>query len=96
MHEVCGLGKTCSRGVAQFEVGELLGSKLFAEAKSLACTLDAVVHETKAFLVTRSGHYNLQLAIACKSQATTKISTCNHWLAANPNHTARRRRNKQP
>ena len=37
----------------------------YFQAKSLACTLDAVVHETKAHLVTRSGHYNLQLAIAC-------------------------------
>ena len=57
-------GKACPRGGAQFEVGELRDSKLF-QAKSLACTLDAVVHETKAHLVARSGRYNLQLAIAC-------------------------------
>ena len=56
---------TCLRGVAQFEVGELLDSPGYFQAKSLACTLDAVVHETKAHLTTRSGRYNLQLAIAC-------------------------------
>ena len=59
------------------------------------CTLDEAVHDTEAHLATVSGRHNLQLAIACYSQATQKTSTCNHCRlktrhAALNNHDARR------
>ena len=62
--------------------------------RPLACTLEAAVHETTTHLTTGSGRYNLQLAIAFYSQATTKTSSCNHYRLQSY-IAGRRRRNKQ-